>query len=196
MRSAISAKQYVRRSTSLAQAARKGHDSRCVRWFREPQQELRPQHGAACSGMNTASVDDPDASCTAIDRPLQNLSERAPRLVPVEPVKVDLFIRRNLASPQSSQMSAVDPRSNPLESFRLVAQDFEDFLRHVSGTPALFQSQPSAPCFGPCRSRTTSHREGGASARRASPRWHLPRAPRSGRREASGRSRRGPTSRA
>ena len=71
--------------------------------------------------MNTASVDDPDASCTAIDSPLQNLSEHSPRLVPVEPVKVDLFIRRNLASPQSSQMSAVDPRSNPLESFRLVA---------------------------------------------------------------------------
>jgi hypothetical protein len=32
-------------------------------------------------------------------------------------------------------MSAVDPRSDPLESFGLVAQDFEGLLRHVSRTP-------------------------------------------------------------
>ena len=74
--------------------------------------------------MNTASVDHAHASPTLIDGTLQSLPDRTSGLLPLEPVKVDLFVHRNLAAPQSSQMSAVDSGSNPLESFRLVAQEF------------------------------------------------------------------------
>jgi hypothetical protein len=86
--------------------------------------------------MDAASVDHPDAAYAPIDGMLQSLSDRTPRLVPVEPVEVHLFVHRDLASSQPSQMSAVDPRSDPLEPFRLVPQDFEG-LAHEGRSPAI-----------------------------------------------------------
>jgi hypothetical protein len=115
-----------------------------MRRLREPSKELRAQHRAAGRRMDTASVDHAHASSTLLDGALQPLVDRTPGLLPTEPMQVDLFVHGDLAAAQSPQVGAVDSGGDPLESLRLVAQDFERPLSHGrKGLP--IPSRPRIP---------------------------------------------------
>jgi hypothetical protein len=73
----------------------------------------------------TASVDHTHAASTACNGPLQRFADRRSGLAPVKPVEVDLFVDGHLALAQPSDVSPIDPRSDPFETLRLVSQQGE-----------------------------------------------------------------------